>query len=130
MKLRLTFALAFLAGFNLFAALPTEYESRKADAEKFFTEGSFAKAREVYASLILTNLLAADQRWVQFRLADTPWRPQAATQPSDTTKLDQARQQLEILIRDLTREEDHDRVWVEVQESLADFFWVRRDNKD
>jgi uncharacterized protein YfaS (alpha-2-macroglobulin family) len=130
MKLRLTFALGFLAGFNLFAALPAEYESLKANAEKLFADGSFAKANEIYRQVALTNLPAAEQRWVQFRLADTQWRSQAATQTADTTKLDQARQQLEILIRDITREEDHDRVWVEVQESLGDFFWTRREVKD
>jgi uncharacterized protein YfaS (alpha-2-macroglobulin family) len=33
---------------------------------------------------------------------------------------------LEVLVRDVTRVEDRDRVWAEVQESLADFHWTRR----
>src|ERR1017187_1162894 len=119
----------FLA-LNLFAALPPEYETLKADAEKLFADGSFSKANELYRSVNLTNLPPEESRWVQFRVADTQWRSQAATQTADTTKLDEARHQLEVLIRDISREEDRDRVWAEVQESLGDFFWTRRNSNN
>src|SRR5206468_11441239 len=100
------------------------------EAERFFEEGSFAKANELYQKAKDIAVPAAEKRWVEFRLADTQWRSQAATETADTTKLDQARRQLEALIRDITRSEDHDRVWVEVQESLGDFLWTRRHNNN
>ena len=61
-----------------------------------------------------------------FRSADTQWRSEAATANADTTKLDEARDALDKQIRDLAREDQHDRVWAEVEESLGDFFWTRR----
>ncbi|HLP78288.1 MAG TPA: hypothetical protein VK327_15390, partial [Candidatus Paceibacterota bacterium] len=128
--------LAVIAGFGLFvstlcaAALPPEYETLKANAEKLYAEGSFAKANELYASATLTNLPPTEQRWVQFRLADTQWRSEAATKTADTSKLDAARHQLEVLVRDVSQDEDKDRVWVEVQESLGDFFWIRQNRQD
>src|SRR5215471_16460960 len=114
----------------LLAATPAEYEELKNNAEKLYADGSFAKAHDAYASAVLTNLPATEQRWVQFRLADTQWRSQAATETSDTTKFEAAQRELELLVRDVTRDEDHDRIWVEVQESLGDFFWTRRNRND
>src|SRR5690349_16004926 len=106
MKICAAIAGVFLLAFNLFAAAPPEYESLKADAEKLYTDGSFARAHDLYASVNRTNLPAAEQRWVQFRLADTQWRSQAATQTADTTRLDAARHELEVMVRDISREED------------------------
>jgi uncharacterized protein YfaS (alpha-2-macroglobulin family) len=127
MKICAAIAGVWLLSFNAFAAAPAEYESLKTDAEKSYADGSFARAQELYASVNQTNLPAAEQRWVRFRLADTQWRSQAATRTADTTKFDAARRELELLTRDISREEDRDTVWVEVQESLGDFFWTRRD---
>ncbi|MGN6552808.1 MAG: hypothetical protein ACTHLW_03640, partial [Verrucomicrobiota bacterium] len=119
-----------LLALNLSAAeLPPQYQSLKAEAEKLYGEGSFAKANQVYGSVNSTNLPPAEQRWVEFRLADTQWRSAAATETADTTQLDAARRQLEALVRDISRTEDRDRVWAEVQESLGDFFWTRRDQQ-
>ncbi len=129
MTTRIIFALVGLLAFKLPAALPPAYESLKTEAEKLYADKSFAQARELYASVNLTNLPPAELRWVGFRLADTQWRSQAATQSSDTTKLDQAREELEKLVRDVKREEERDRVWVEVQESLGDFHWTRRNQQ-
>src|SRR5438874_1269334 len=112
------------------AVLPPQYEQIKKDGEKLFTEGSFALAHQAYQKAESMELPAEEKRWMEFRLADTQWRSQAATETADTTKLDQARHQLEALIRDITRSEDHDRVWVEVQESLGDFLWTRRHNNN
>ncbi len=129
MKKRFLFALVGLLAFKLPAALPPAYESLKTEAEKFYADKSFAKARELYASVNLTNLPPAELRWVGFRLADTQWRSQAGTQTADSTKLDQVREELEKLVRDVKRAEEKDRVWVEVQESLGDFHWTRRNQQ-
>ncbi len=124
------FAALLVVALNTLAALPPEYETLKAEAEKFYTDKSFARAGEVYARAIVTNLPAVEARWVGFRLADTQWRAQAATQTADTTKLDQARETLEKLVRDMNRLEERDQVWVEVQESLGDFHWTRRNQQN
>ena len=126
------FIITVLLGLTLhaFAAAPPAYEKLKDDAEKLFADGSFALAHDVYQKAAAMELPAGEKRWVEFRLADTQWRSQAATETADATKLDQARHQLEVLIRDITRVEDHDRVWVEVQESLGDFAWARRHNNN
>src|SRR6266850_412399 len=112
------------------SAAPADFEKLKADAEKQYADSSYALAHETYAGAQLADLPPPDKRWVEFRLADTQWRSQAATQTADTTKLDEARRQLEVLIRDITRVEDHDRIWAEVHESLADFFWTRRNSNN
>ncbi|HWC60801.1 MAG TPA: MG2 domain-containing protein, partial [Verrucomicrobiae bacterium] len=109
-------------------ASPSNYESSKTTAEQFYTDASFAKAHDVYAKIDTSALPANDARWVAFRLADTQWRSQASTSQSDTTQLDAARTDLEKQIRDLTRDDQHDLIWAEVQESLGDFFWRRNNN--
>jgi len=114
------------------APVPTgDYPSLKAQAEKFYAESSYAKANEIYSRLLILSSISHDEaRWVAFRVADTQWRAAAATDNPDTSKLDDARSQLEKQIRDLTREDQHDRVWVEAQESLGDFFWTRRNSNN
>jgi uncharacterized protein YfaS (alpha-2-macroglobulin family) len=112
------------------AALPPDYEKLKIDAERLYSERSFALAHEAYAKTAAIELPPAEKRWVEFRLADTQWRAQAATQTADTAKIDEAGHQLEVLIRDIVRAEDHDRVWVEVEESLGDLHWTRRNVHD
>ncbi len=131
MRTCILFVLAGLFTLKIAAALPPEYESLKTDAEKFYAEGSFAKAHELYArAMVMSNITSNEARWVWFRNYDTQWRSAAATQNADTTKLDAAREALEKMVRDVKREEDKDRVWVEVQESLGDFYWTRRNNHD
>ncbi len=125
------FALALTLGFQLHGAPSPEYESLKTDAEKLYTDGSFAKAHELYARAVaMTNITANETRWVAFRLADTQWRSQAATQTADTTKLDEARTQLWKLVQDVKHDEDKDRIWVEIHESLGDFYWTRRNQQN
>ncbi len=130
MTARFIFVLVGWFTLNLAAALPPGYEAAKGAAENFYADKSFARAREFYASVNLTNLPPTELRWVGFRLADTQWRAQAGTQTADTTKLDQAREALEKLVRDAKREDEKDRVWVEVQESLGDFHWTRRNQQN
>jgi len=110
------------------------YESLKTEAERLYAEASYSQARELYlkarAIKFQPPLGLEDARWVEFRLADTLWRAQAATQTVDATKYETAQRQLETLIRERRRAEDHDRVWAEAQESLGDLWWTRRGVKD
>jgi uncharacterized protein YfaS (alpha-2-macroglobulin family) len=130
MRLRITGILILSLAVRSTAALPPDYEKLKTDAEQLYADRSFSLANEAYKKAAELELPREEKSWVEFRLADTQWRSQAATEQTDTTKLDQARHQLEVLIRDITRVEDHDRAWAEVQESLGDFFWTRRNNNN
>ena len=102
-----------------------DFEQARTEGERFFAEGSFSRAREVYQGVETNGLSRADLRWLQFRLADTQWRAEASTNNRDKGPIEAARKQLDILVRDIERVEDRDRVWVEVQESLGDSHWVR-----
>jgi len=131
MKSRAIFTVLALATLNVFAGLPDDYVQLKTNAEKLFADGSYAKAHDQYArAQAMTNLPADEVRWVAFRVADTQWRSQAATQNPDTSQLDAGRSALEKQIRDLTRENQHDRVWAETEESLGDYYWTRRYNNN
>ena len=48
----------------------------------------------------------------------------------DNTNIEKARQQLNELVRDITREEDKDQVWAEVQESLGDSYWLATSSRN
>lgn len=109
---------------------PADYDGLRAQAEKSFAEKSYAQAHELYQQARALHLAADEARWVAFRLADTAWRADAGTQQSDTSKLEQAERDLNVLVRDIVRPEDRDRVWAEVQESLGDLHWTRRDHRD
>jgi hypothetical protein len=134
MKLELFFALMLALAANAIGQpagdSPSEYETNKSIAENFYAEGSYAKAHEIYHKVDVSRLSNEEARWVAFRAADTQWRSEASTDNADTTKLDEARIDLEKQIRDLTRDDQHDRIWAEVQESLGDFFWTRRNNNN
>jgi alpha-2-macroglobulin len=108
------------------AAQQADYSKLKSDAELFYVSGSYARANEVYSKVDKTSLSPAEARWVEFRLADTSWRAQAATETADSTKFEQARKQLEELIRVNDKDDERDLVWAEAHESLGDFFWTRR----
>ncbi|MEW6303950.1 MAG: alpha-2-macroglobulin family protein [Verrucomicrobiota bacterium] len=125
----LSLSLSLVAA-GLLLAQPSEYSQLKALAEKHFSDGSYKLANDAYQKAKALKLSPADTRWVEFRLADTQWRSEASTQKADNTKLQQGRQQLEILVRDINRNEDKDLIWVEVQESLGDFWWTRRNQQN
>jgi len=131
MRPLLVVAALLSVGCSLFAAEPpANYPAQKAEAERLFAEKSFAKANELYRAVNVTNLPPAEQRWVLFRRADTLWRSEASTQRADNTKFNHARQELNVLVRDVQREEEKDRVWVEVQESLGDSQWMPRNQRN
>ena len=108
-------------------AQQADYSQLRNEAEAQYAQGSYARANELYAKVDKSKLSAADSRWVEFRLADTAWRAQAATETSDTTRYEQAQKQLEELIRVADKDTDRDLVWAEAHESLGDLFWTRRD---
>ncbi|KAF0179497.1 MAG: Large extracellular alpha-helical protein [Limisphaerales bacterium] len=131
MKTPLVVAAFLSLACQVFAAEPpANYAAQKAEAEKFIVEKSFAKANEIYRAVKVTNLPPTEQRWVLFRRADTMWRSEASTQRADTTKFDRARQELNVLLRDISREEEKDRTWVEAQESIADSYWLPRNQRN
>src|SRR5712691_40785 len=114
---------------SAFAQQP-DYERLETEAEKLYAEKSYAKSHELYAQAEGLKLSAGEARWVAFRVADTLWRAEAATNTSDPTKFDQAREALELLVRDVKRAEDQDLIWPEVEESLGDFWWTRRNSQN
>ncbi|HSE25445.1 MAG TPA: alpha-2-macroglobulin family protein [Pyrinomonadaceae bacterium] len=116
-------ALTFLLIHSIFQQ--SDFNESKAAAEKVYAEGSYARANELYAKIDRTKLNPLNRRWVEFRLADSSWRSQAATQTSDSTIIDTAQKQLEELIRVSDKPEDRDLVWAEAHESLGDLFWTR-----
>src|SRR5438309_2494716 len=107
-------------------AQQADYTQLKTEAEQFYASGSYARANEVYSKVEQSGLSPAQARWVEFRLSDTSWRAQAATETADTTRFDQAQKQLEELIRTNDKDDERDLVWAEAHESLADLFWTRR----
>ena len=109
---------------------PAQYSDLRDDAEKLVAEHSYAKAREIYLRAKTSAHPPSEERWIDFRLADTLWRSQAASPSADTTLLEAARAQLEGLIASVKRVEDRDRVWAESKESLADYWWVRRASRN
>src|SRR5579871_1279153 len=111
MKIR-SFLLPLLAAMlapALSAQTTNDFPSVKAEAERLIADGSYAMAHEAYAGLKELTLSPPDARWVEFRLADTEWRAQAATQSADNTRLENARRALEAMNRDRTRTDQHDR---------------------
>ncbi len=109
-------------------AQQADYSQLKATAETEYANKSYARANEIYARVDKSKLSVSELRWVEFRLADTSWRAQAATETSDNTKFEAAQKQLEELIRVADKDTDRDLVWAEAHESLADLFWTRSNN--
>ena len=107
------------------AAQQNDYSQLRASAEREYSQRSYQRAHDLYAQVDKSKLSASELRWVEFRLADTSWRAQAATQTSDDTGIEDARKQLKELIRVTDKDVDRDLVWAEAQESLGDSFWLR-----
>jgi len=109
-------------------AQQSDYQALKLDAERAYSQGSYSKAKEIYSRVDQKSLPPADFRWVQFRLADTSWRAQAATATADNTTFELAESTLATLIRTHEKDDERDLVWAEAHESLGDFYWTRRSN--
>jgi alpha-2-macroglobulin len=125
-KTLISIALFGFLYFHPSVAQQADYARLKSDAEQYYAAGSYARANEVYSKVDKTALAPAELRWVEFRLADTSWRAQSATETADNTKFEQAQKQLEELIRTNDKDNERDLVWAEAHESLADLFWTRR----
>ncbi len=125
MKTIISIALLAFLYFLPTANQQADYAQIKSDAEQFYAAGSYARAYEAYSKIGKTGLAPTEVRWVDFRIADTLWRAQAATATSDTTKFEQSQKQLEELIRTNDKDDDRDLIWAEAHESLGDFFWTR-----
>lgn len=120
----------FASLFASFTQIP-DYEKLKAEAEKLYGEKSFSLAHEAYLKIDRSKLPATEIRWLEFRLADTLWRGQAATNTNDDTKFNQAQQQLETLVKEgIGETKEHDQIWAEAHESLGDFFWTRQNQRN
>lgn len=126
MKHILSITLLMLLSFLNITAQQPDYVQLKTEAERLYAAGSYARAHDLYAQADQTKLAPADARWLEFRLADTSWRAQAATETADPTKFDEAQRQLEELLRARDKETERDAVWAEAHESLGDLFWTRR----
>jgi hypothetical protein len=70
------------------AAQQSDYSQLREAAEKEYSQRSYASAHELYARVDRSKLSATELRLVEFRLADTSWRAETATQTSDTTKIE------------------------------------------
>ncbi len=93
-----------------------EFASLKAEAERLYAEKSFARARALYAESQPET--GPDRRWVAFRLADTRWRIDPGAEA------DEARKELSALL-----ESAPPPLWMEIQESLGDSWWIPREQR-
>ncbi len=123
-------ALLFEFGLSFLLAQPADYQTIKSEAETSYKEGSFGRAHDAYERASRLSLSEQETRWVEFRLADTLWRAESSTQNGDSIKLEEARLQLEKLVRDRERPNDQDQIWAEAEESLGDFWWTRPDTNN
>src|SRR5262249_42327456 len=106
------------------------YEVLKTEAERLYAEASYSQARELYLKARAVKLQPQEARWVEFRLADTLWRAQAAPQTAAAPKYEAGQQQLPSLIPQRRRAEEHDPGLGRAQEWLGDLCWARRGVKD
>ena len=109
------------------AAQQLDYSQLRTAAEKEYSQKSYKRAHDIYAQVEKSKLTPSELRWVEFRLADTSWRADAATQNPDKTRIEEARKKLKELISAADKDVDRDLVWAEAQESLGDSFWSRNE---
>ncbi len=107
-----------------------QFEQIKYNAEREYVQSSYSRAHELYEKAADLSLNDEQQRWVQFRLADSAWRSQAATDTSDSTIFEESLKQLQILIRDAVRPDEQDQIWALVHESIGDYWWSRRQSRN
>ncbi|HEX2834284.1 MAG TPA: MG2 domain-containing protein [Thermoanaerobaculia bacterium] len=109
----------FLASASAVPPQGSDYAALKAEAEKHYAEKSFSRAHDAYERAAKLKVDDAERRWIEFRLADTRWRADAASPNPDRTLVNEARIALEKLT---TTEAPRDLVFAEARESLGDFF--------
>jgi alpha-2-macroglobulin len=94
------------------------FDALRRQAETYYEEKSFSRARELYEQAPKLRLSADELRWVEFRIADTTWRADAASPDADATRLDRAR----VTLEQLARTSPPDLITAEANESLGDLF--------
>ncbi|MCF7838060.1 MAG: alpha-2-macroglobulin [Candidatus Marinimicrobia bacterium] len=103
-----------------------DFAALKTQAEALFAAGSYSQAAALYAQAADWDLAPEQARWRDFRLADSRWRADAAAPQADDSAYREAGRALERQVRDRDRPSEQDRIWAEGQESLGDFHWLSR----
>ncbi len=106
------------------------YEELKAAAEKHFAEKSYSRALSLYEQADAMELADDDARWVDFRIGDTMWRNQAATQTHDDTIYQRAIAKLMEALEPYKVSVDRDPLWAMIYESFGDYHWERDWSRD
>jgi uncharacterized protein YfaS (alpha-2-macroglobulin family) len=109
---------------------PADWKEIRARAEKLVAQGSYELAHKAYDEATTLELAPEDRRWLLFRLADTDWRSAASSDNPDTTRIERAKSALDALQRAIERPEARDETWADVEESLGDFDWLRRESQN
>ncbi len=94
-----------------------------AKAEAAFEQKSYSDAHALFEQ---AKAASGSAPWLEFRLADSEWRAAASAEQADRSKLEAPRVALEKMVRDVQRNEQRDRTWAEIQESIGDWYWTRR----
>ncbi len=106
------------------------FDTLKAEAEALYAKKSYARAHALYLQAAAGKPEGERGRWLAFRLADTRWRAAAASNNPDPSEIEEAKRSLEIQVRDILQKENEDRIFAEVHESLADYWWMRPQAKN
>ncbi|MGI9012866.1 MAG: alpha-2-macroglobulin family protein, partial [Phycisphaerales bacterium] len=102
------------------------FDQLRERAERAFAEGSYRQALEIYTQAADLELSPSEKRWVSFRIGDSTWRNEAATQTNDESNYDKARKQLQAVLDSYKTESARDELWAMTQRSLGDFWWDRQ----
>jgi alpha-2-macroglobulin len=111
-------AVCLLLSLTLFAQERASYDALFRQAEAYYAEKSFSRAHEVYEQAAKLQLAEEQRRWVEFRLADTAWRNDAASPSADPSVRERAQRALE----EMVRRQENDRIRAEANESLGDYY--------
>jgi uncharacterized protein YfaS (alpha-2-macroglobulin family) len=109
---------------------PSDWKGIRERAEKLYAQGSYELAHRAYDEASTLELEATDWNWLVFRLADTDWRSASASENPDSTRIERAKNALDALQKKFERPEEKDEVWAQVEESLADLEWLRRETQN
>ena len=93
------------------------YDALRAEAERYYAEKSFSRARDLYEEAAKLQLTAEEAQWVQFRIADATWRADVASPDPDPSKREAARASLEKVAANTISP----RIAAEANESLGDY---------
>ena len=94
--------------------------------ESLLERGSFEQAHGLFLRADALELEGALATWIDFRVADSSWRSAAQSDNPDSSRLETARAGLEKLLAGYKEVADRDDLWAELQESLGDYHWDRR----